>query len=211
MGEEISRKVGRPKNIPKLCKVDFCGDYARSLGYCGKHHKQFWKHGRIVERFELVQNKIEKCGNIAKLFFNNSPKFSLFDFYLIEEVSKQIWYLDKQSGYALSNGKIRKLHHLVLPLKEGFITDHRNRNRLDNRRKNLRHATKSQSNMNSILQCNNSSGIKGLSYIITQKIWQAKIGLNRKRFVKRSTNQAVCEAWLKKMRPILHGEYACEG
>jgi len=182
-----------------------------SLGYCNKHYKQFWKHGRIIEYWELVQNKIEQFKGVAKLYFNNSSKFVLIDADLIPEVSKQVWYLDKQDGYAKSNGDIRKLHHLVLPPKQGFFTDHRNRNKLDNRRINLRYATCSQSNMNSKLQCNNSSGVKGLSYVSTQRVWQAKIGLDKKHFVKRNIKRSVCEAWLTEMRPRLHGEFACEG
>lgn len=199
------------KKLPRKCQVINCSRPVTARGLYVKHYRQFLKHGRVIERWELVQNKIEQFKGIARLYLNNSSKFALIDADLITEISKQVWYLDKQDNYVKSNGKIRKLHHLVLPPKKGFFTDHRNRNRLDYRRMNLRYATCSQNSMNSKLQCNNSSGVKGLSYITSQQIWQARISLNRKRYVKRSTKRGVCEAWLKEMRPKLHGEFACEG
>jgi len=56
------------------------------------------------------------------------------------------------------------LHHAVLgkPPK-GKVTDHKNRNRLDNRTENLRHCTHSQNGMNRGVQTNNTLGIKGVS------------------------------------------------
>lgn len=40
------------------------------------------------------------------------------------------------------------MHQMVLPPRAGYVTDHRNRNGLDNRRENLRYATPSQSMIN---------------------------------------------------------------
>lgn len=40
------------------------------------------------------------------------------------------------------------MHHLLLPQKDGFVVDHINRNTLDNRRCNLRYATRSENGAN---------------------------------------------------------------
>ncbi len=40
------------------------------------------------------------------------------------------------------------MHHLILPTRDGLPVDHRNRNSLDNRRLNLRYATKEQNGAN---------------------------------------------------------------
>ena len=206
-------KVGRPRTEPKKCSVQDCENFVTCHGFCGKHLHQFYRHGKTISRWELVQNKIEQYQGIARIYFNNSSKFTLIDADLIPKTSQQIWYLDKKTGtgYASSNGKIRRLHHLVLPPKNRLFVDHINHNTLDNRRMNLRYVTPSQSQMNSRKPNNNSSGVKGLSYLSAQHTWQARIGLNKKRLVKRSMHREVCEAWLKEMRPKLHGEFACEG
>lgn len=49
------------------------------------------------------------------------------------------------SGYALSwiNGKFRYLHVMICPHDKGQVTDHRDRNKLNNQRNNLRAVVKS--------------------------------------------------------------------
>lgn len=63
---------------------------------------------------------------------------------------------------------------------EGFDIDHINRDRLDNRKENLRIATRSQNNMNSKIPVNNTSGFKGVSWHKQNKKWYARISVNRK-------------------------------
>lgn len=61
----------------------------------------------------------------------------------------------------------------------GFPTlqvDHVNRDKLDNRKKNLRLVTAGQNNLNKGLQRNNTSGNKGVHYHKENKRWVAYIG-----------------------------------
>lgn len=46
------------------------------------------------------------------------------------------------------NGKVSTIHQLLLPAKKGLVIDHVNHDAMDNRRFNLRYATKSQNGMN---------------------------------------------------------------
>lgn len=62
---------------------------------------------------------------------------------------------------------------------DGMI-DHENRNRSDNRFKNLRPASASQNMHNRGMSKNNSSGFKGVSWDSSKSKWHAQIGLNRK-------------------------------
>lgn len=82
---------------------------------------------------------------------------------------------NKRSIYprACINGTIMLMHQLLKKKKAGFVTDHRNKNGLDNRRTNLRYVTLSQNAVNSRIGKNNSSGYTGVNKEGTK--WRARI------------------------------------
>jgi len=57
----------------------------------------------------------------------------------------------------------RRMHQLLLPVDPGYQVDHSNRNKLDNRRSNLRIATKQQNACNMGLRADSVTGYKGVS------------------------------------------------
>jgi len=67
------------------------------------------------------------------------------------------------SYYKSPEGKETKirLHHIILPPTDNKIIDHINRNKLDNRRENLRLATYSQNGMNRGVNVGSTTGFKG--------------------------------------------------
>ena len=74
-----------------------------------------------------------------------------------------------------------KMHHLIIEYPQpGFVTDHKNHNRLDNRKENLRNITKAQNGRNSKSGKNSSSQYKGVQRV--GKNWRAKISHERKQF-----------------------------
>lgn len=64
---------------------------------------------------------------------------------------------------------------------DGLQVDHRNRNRLDNRRTNLRIVTHAQNMHNKSLYCNSTSGFRGVTWSQTRKQWRARVGVDGKR------------------------------
>lgn len=62
-----------------------------------------------------------------------------------------------------------------------LLVDHKNRDSMDNRRGNLRFATKSQNNMNRSGRKGTSSKYKGVSWYKSRKCWRAMIKVNGKR------------------------------
>lgn len=96
-------------------------------------------------------------------------------------------YYAKSSKYGgLVDGKKKiittRMHRLILGLTDWHITaDHINpAATLDNRRYNLREATRTQNRRNSRIQKNNTSGFKGVYKSRFGKPWYAMICVDRK-------------------------------
>jgi len=92
------------------------------------------------------------------------------------------------SGYAgraerinKKRGKFILMHRLINKTPIGFETDHLNRNKLDNRRSNLKTVTMSQNKMNTGVQSNNTSGHKGVHWFKRDRKWQVYIKKDGKR------------------------------
>lgn len=87
------------------------------------------------------------------------------------------WSIDGR-GYAQGwmNGKVVKLHRVIVSAPPGQIVDHIDGDKMNCRRSNLRFATKGQNSAN----CKGrgtSSGYRGV--FISKGKWQAKIGSRR--------------------------------
>ena len=73
-------------------------------------------------------------------------------------------------GRRASGGQRAYLHRLIMNPPKGATVDHRDHNPLDNRKDNLRIATRSQQNMNRRLQKKHRTGFKG--------VWPTKSGFS---------------------------------
>lgn len=73
------------------------------------------------------------------------------------------------------------MHRLLSGTADGLETDHEDADGLNNRRANLRTATKAQNMHNQRLPGNNASGVKGVSRDKWSGKWHARIGVNGKR------------------------------
>jgi hypothetical protein len=67
------------------------------------------------------------------------------------------------------------MHNAILPLREGFVVDHKDRDGLNNQRDNLRYATYSQNAGNSQSQ----RKYKGVSFHSHSGLWHVRITHNR--------------------------------
>jgi len=68
-----------------------------------------------------------------------------------------------------------RMHRVILNTPKGMDSDHINRNKLDNRRSNLRIATRSENQANKRNQINSTSGRKGVVWNRRARKWQVKI------------------------------------
>jgi len=97
------------------------------------------------------------------------------------------WYYGQQNGYAMRVSANRKciLMHRVVAARKGIIgrtreIDHRNLNKLDNQRHNLRPATTSQNRAYCKRRKNNTSGFKGVCEEKRWNRWRAYIKIDGK-------------------------------
>ena len=87
------------------------------------------------------------------------------------------WYA-RRVDYGAGRKKNESMHRLILNAPPDKIVDHINGNGLDNRRENLRLATKIQNNCNTRLRRDNRSGYKGVKRNALR--WIARIRIDRK-------------------------------
>lgn len=111
-------------------------------------------------------------------------KFAIIDIQDYDLIKDHTWrYL--KTGYAaahLGDKSEITLHRMLLGLNENEVikVDHKNRNRLDNRRCNLRKCNDFQNSWNSGLRSNNTSGVKGVSFYKRINKWVAYITVHKK-------------------------------
>jgi len=157
-----AKTIARTK---KLCTVAGCGNEARGRGLCSKHHSQILRHGSLLTRTRFDPNEI--------LIKEDTAEVSLYN-RLGEEVAKCVvdlgdadlisshkWRLGKE-GYAQTqvDRKTLRMHSLLLPRVSPI--DHADRDKLNNRRNNLRPSSKTKNAGNVGLTKRNTSGFKGV-------------------------------------------------
>lgn len=151
------------------------------------------------------------------------PKERLQELLIYDEKNGQlIWKTGKHVGKAIGrdgyghvtvDGVKRQIHRIMWKISTGDEPDeidHINKNKLDNRRCNLRSATKSQNQFNSRLRVDSSSGVKGVSFLKREKKWRVLITANKIRHAKMFKDfDTACE-YATQLRQQLHGEFASQ-
>ena len=125
-------------------------------------------------------------------------------------LSAHTWRLN-DGGYAIATigGETVKMASLLLDCPAGMMRDHHNRDRRDNRRHNLRVATPLESQGNTGVRKDNSSGFKGVTWNKAVAKWKAQIREGgRRRFLGyHITAEAAARAYDAAAR-ALFGEFA---
>lgn len=102
------------------------------------------------------------------------------------KIGQEAGYLSTDSGYRkITVGeKLLYAHRIAFLYTYGFLPkyiDHKNGNRADNSKANLRECTQTQNNQNSKLRESSKSGYKGVVFDKRSNKWESFITLNRKK------------------------------
>lgn len=111
--------------------------------------------------------------------------FALVDDEDYEDVMRRKWCLDG-NGYVCASFRIDgvkrmdRLHRYLLGLRPGNALegDHKNRNRLDNRRSNLRIVTRAQQLQNRSGSLSSRSRFRGVGWHLQKKKWRAYVNVD---------------------------------
>ena len=162
----------------RICKVDGCNGKHYCKGYCQRHYRQYKKYGHILERTQFNKNEIVIYKDYAEIVLYNKQceevGRALIDIEDVDKVSKYKWKLDNK-GY-VRNNKVGLLHRYLMDPSNDEAIDHKNGNKFDNRRCNLRVCTIQNNNMNkSKIKKNCSSKYKGCCWHKRDRKWYVQI------------------------------------
>lgn len=168
--EDITEKSGRKipawacecqckdKTITIVRQADLRSGHTKSCGCLSVKNKS---------------NSYDITGEYGIGYTSNTNKEFYFDLEDYGKIKSHTWH-ETEHGYLSSNidGQLIYLHTFITGYK---YCDHKNRNRLDNRKENLRESDYFDNAINKNLMSTNKSGIAGVSYITKDNRWQAII------------------------------------
>jgi len=184
-------------SVEKICEI--CGTTKGhiltprckfNMFLCTKHYAQLQDHGKITDHTSSTKldryspNPIRKVGDVVYIGIdNNNGEIieAMVDIECIKKIQGIKWRLSS-SGYAVTtlSRKTVYMHRLIKNIPDGLVVDHKNKNKLDNTKNNLRICTPRQNSMNSKIPSNNTTGIKGVSWIARINKWRASIKIHGK-------------------------------
>lgn len=131
-------------------------------------------HSRIVQiKYIILDDYIEGIMPDGNTFYIDKDDF---DF-----VQSNDWHYVNKIEFYLRSTKLGLMHRLLINAKEDEFVDHINRNKLDNRKSNLRIVTKQENMHNKSNYKSNKSGYNGIKWNKNLNKWQVQITRNKKR------------------------------
>lgn len=148
------------------CEVLWCQEPVTTGTYCERHNRQIKVLGKIVTTKQDRNAIIYRTDYAEMLLLDKAANicgYAKIDLADVERVKQCAWS-KATKGYVYCNKLKVYLHVFLLGKKDGLQIDHINRDRLDNRKSNLRRVTQGQNSRNSKIHIDNRSGYKGVHF-----------------------------------------------
>ena len=170
-------------NEIKKCCIDECDNDVYSKGLCRRHYDKLRNYGNPLHKTKKDKNEIVLHDTYAEIILSNTGNRAIIDIEDVPKIEQYKWYESTYDGYvvAVINGKNIKLHNFIIGKHEKEMIDHKDRNKFNNRKENLRHASRIETSRNKGKQSNNTSGVVGVSWHKQHEKWYAYINVNKKR------------------------------
>jgi len=211
--------VSKPK---KICKVEGCERIVHATGRCWKHYECSRKGIPMDSPTLKDRNDVIIDGDIAYIILRNrrheEDGRAIIDTEDLSLIAPHRWTLSKTDGYVYSHCNVKGpkliMHRIINKTPEGMFTDHINHNKQDNRKANLRNATKSQNCCYQRVNPEGTSKYKGVHFMTSmakyRKPWVAQIvvkGVHHSLgYYPDETSAAIA---YNEGAKRLHGEFAC--
>lgn len=167
-----------------LCKCE-CGNFITMRGAslrktavlpksCGCVHKEFMRKRNKANK---KCNTYDLSGDYGIGYSSNDNEEFYFDLEDYDRIKDYCWSTNS-NGYMYStcDDEYIIMHRLIMDENNPEIqVDHFNRNKKDNRKKNLKSLTPQHNNWNKGLQINNESGVTGVRFNKEAQKWIAYI------------------------------------
>ena len=147
--------------------------------YCNKHWQRMYRHGTAEQPKRKVKNKYYIFDNVA-IGVTSKGDFFKIDLEDLWRCKQHSWIKDDKGYFVATINKKRAiLHRFILNVTDSKKhIDHKNGNKSDNCKINLRICNSKQNSKNIARKKNNKSGYPGIRKIKT--VWKARITVNRK-------------------------------
>lgn len=109
-----------------------------------------------------AKNKVEYKDDLVYVELHNTKRIMICDKDVWEKHKNHTWNEHMSYAKTVIRKKEIPFHRLVLDCPDGYVIDHINRNRLDNRRSNLRVTTQYVNTLNRNVSTISGTGIKGV-------------------------------------------------
>jgi len=207
-----------PKHIYWLCDCD-CGNeksVSRDKLMSGNTQSCGCLRSERIKKTKTKMNKYDLSGEYGIGWTCNTNEEFYFDLEDYDKIKNYCWIVVNKKGnykalettFRVDNKESQQKMHTVITNEKNL--DHINRNPLDNRKENLRQATKRENNINHNVKSNSKTGISGVYYDVHKDKWVANISVEpyKKTVVYRGDNlEEAIKARLKAEKEY-YGEFA---